>query len=168
MCTLETTFALKELVQNGNLGILRKAQKQKNAYNYYFTPNLSINLYNANVIVSNEKYIVLQFNKSNSLNLLGMLRNVSVLLYEAIKDCYVLEATNTYNLVSEQDETFTLRVHLPRSTNKYNITYEDDKLMPFKVPKKGATLGCATIELRNLWEKDNVSGFNLELKSVKL
>jgi hypothetical protein len=75
---------------------------------------------------------------------------------------------NIYSVVSEQENTFTIRCSLPNYKGYYNIVYELDEVLPFKLPRKGNIIETARVDIRNLWKNNGVLGFNLELKYMKM
>ncbi len=160
---------VKDMVANCELSIIRKPQKEAGNYNYYFTPNMTVKLYNAKVIVSDPKFLVLQFTKSSSLNLLIMLRSINASLTSYLRRCYVIDEDKMlYPCFSEQEDTFTIRCYLPHIRNKYFITTEFDGVeSKFVLPRPNNILSCVTVEYRNIWESTDKLGFNMEVKVIK-
>lgn len=166
-----TLILTSELLDNLDLKIMKKNQKDTNNTNYYFTSLIGLNLYNAKVIVSNTKFLVLQFDKIKNYNLLLLLRKTNNFLQNELKKRYSeLFNENIYSLVSEsdKDDTFSIRCYLPSYKGHYNIKYDLDGIQPFKLPKVNHIINIATVDIRNLWKSNDVLGFNLELKSVKI
>jgi predicted Rdx family selenoprotein len=51
--------------------------------------------------------------------------------------------------------------------NKFLITsFFNDVEEDFRPPNVGITYNTVILDIRNIWEKDNHSGFNLELKET--
>jgi hypothetical protein len=157
---------LQELIISKTLKIIKKSQKISNNSNYYFTPSIGIKLYKPKIMYSNLKSIVFEFDKYEFLNLLQLLRSINNKLQYKLKTDYSeLFDKDIYNIMSEQDEKFTIRCYLPNKNGKYFIK-SNDLSLGFKLPKSNSYLDEALIEIRNVWCNDSKYGFNLELKSI--
>lgn len=162
---------IKQLCNNNEISIIRKSQKNLGDYNYFVSPNLTINLYGAKVIIVTRDYIVLQFSKIEKITLLSMLRTIDNYIIKYLKECFFIQPTTTiYSLFSETDTHFTLRISLPHYKYKYSIKcYNDDNnQIPFTLPYVQSILSESFIDIRNLWSSNNRIGYNLQLKKIKL
>ena len=114
------------------------------------------------------KYVVFKFDKVKDLNLLLLFRNVNDFLHRKIKNHFGdFFSKNIYQMVSENEDNFTLRCSLPNYNSKYHIKYyEDNEQKIFKLPKINTKYACVTLEIRNVWETDKGVGFNIELKEI--
>lgn len=160
---------LKTIIENNYIKIIKKAQKTKNASNYYISPNLRIKLYNCKLMIANANYFVLIFDKKDNMSLLLMLRSIDNMLYNYIKSNYYISNNKIkYSIHSETDEIFTIRCTLPHYKNKYFITcdFEEEKNVKFTIPKTYKILKSIHIELRNLWETPEKIGYNTEVKYI--
>lgn len=171
MHVMLTCDTIRGLCSSGRLTIIQKSQKNSDNFNYYITPNLTLQLFGGKVIVSDPKYLVLQFDRVASISLLNLLRTTSSCLSDYLKSCVDVDTELIYPLFSEQESTFTIRIYLPHVKRKYFIeTYitDDDEVVPFRTPRIGAVLKEARVEIRNLWQNKGRIGFNLELKYLGL
>jgi hypothetical protein len=171
MSILLTSDVIRGLCSDGRLTVIEKKQKNGGDYNYYITPNLAFRLYRGKVIVSDTKYIVLQFDKYTNLNLLHLLRTTTSCISNYLKSCIDINTDLIYPLCSEQDNTFTIRMSLPHVRQKYFIeakSLEENEVIPFRKPFVGTILTEAQAEIRNLWQNKGRIGFNIELKHVGL
>lgn len=164
MTIILTSSILSEL----ELEIFRKRQKNIENSNFYFTPNIGIKLYNAEIMIVTPKYVVFKFDKVKDLNLLILFRNINNYLQNKIKTRFGdFINKNIYNMFSEQEDFFTLRCSLPGYNGRYHIKYtENNQVNYFKMPKVGTKYNCVLLEIRNVWENDKGVGFNLELKQI--
>jgi hypothetical protein len=173
MTIILTNDILNQLINNQELKVMTKRQPQTNNYNYYLSPNIGFCLYNPKIIVVNPKFLVLQFNKVDNINLLNLLRNASESIYKHVKKSnYIVETTKFYHIESEQENTFSIRCYLPHVRNKYFIKVElnncyGNEESKFWLPPKNSTYDSVILEIRNMWLNDEKVGFNLELKSIK-
>jgi len=166
--TLKDTQTLIDLVQSGELKVLKKRQKVAENVNYYFNPNLSIKLFDAKAMIVTQKHIVLEFDKVKHFGLLQFLRSINNILINFVKskDCDLFDKS-IYSLMSELENTFTIRCHLPNYKGKYFIESSmSGQKQIFKLPRLNCKIDIATIEIRNIWGQDNKYGFNIELKGV--
>jgi len=165
-----TADVLRQMISNGNVSIIKKNQKGVDSYNYYFTPNLGLELYNVVVIATNPKYLVFRFDKRTHLSLLMMLKSINEQLKDYLSRSYIIDTEHTfYDISSEQPETFTLRCSLPQTRGRYGINclFENQNVR-FNLPRNGAMYSKVTLEIRNVWETNKKLGYNLELKYVEI
>jgi hypothetical protein len=169
MVYLLTSESLNELLQSNQLNMLKK--NQKFGTNYYFTPNIGIRLYNAKVIFSDRKNITFQFDKWKNQSLYKMLQYINTILLQKYKKSSNKIPDVNYNLFYETEDHFNIRVYLPFSKSKYNIHVHDNdpekSSLEFKIPRNGIVYDVIVLEIRNVWEQDTRSGFNIELKSIE-
>jgi hypothetical protein len=168
MSIILTLDKLKSIIEEGTLKIAKKHQKE-GGVNYYFTPNIAIKLYKAKVTFKNPKFLVLQFSKDHNINLLHFLRGVNnTLLYELKRAHSEMFTKEVYSFFSETDTHFTIRCYLPNYKNKYFIQCEssDNSVTYFTLPRLEHVFDNVTLEIRNVWYKNEKGGFNLELKNV--
>lgn len=169
MTIIVNSELLTDLLKNNTITILKKRQKDSNDSNYYFTPNIGLNLWNAKIMFINSKFLVLEFNKIDHINLLTLLRYVDSSLQKLLKSKNSeLFNVDIYSIMSETEDKFTIRCYLPNYRGKYLIKYyvnDSDEL--FKLPKLNSIIDNCVIEIRNVWGKNNKYGFNIELKSIK-
>lgn len=166
MSIILTSDILNELITSKKLKIIKKTQKISENSNYYFTPSLGINLYKPKITFIKSNFIVLEFDKYEFYNLLKLLQNINDKLQNKLKNEYSeLFNQDIYNIISEQENTFTLRCHLPNKNGKYFIKCNESTI-GFKLPKVNSYLDSALVEIRNVWCYDSKYGFNIELKSI--
>lgn len=159
---------LTELVKTDTLKIVKKSQKTDGS-NYYFTPSLSLQLYNARVRFITSKFVVFEFDRIKHASLLGLLKSVNnSLLFELRRRYSELYNKDVYNMYSETDDKFTIRCFLPNSSGKYHIQVNSNQneRLTFHLPRVDACYDIATVEIRNVWVNGERRGFNLELKAV--
>ena len=167
MSIVLSTNTLQEIIGKGFLSVVRKSQKET-GFNYFLTPNVGIKLLYPKVIESNSNFIVLQFEKKTSLTLLMLLKNIHSQLIQYIETSYMLGASTKYEIFQEQQDTFSIRCYLPHFKTKYHIeTYLNEEKIQFNIPKKNVILESVYVDLRNVWEKNDKLGYNLEVKIVK-
>jgi hypothetical protein len=79
----------------------------------------------------------------------------------------MLSATTKYEVFQEQQDTFTIRCYMPHFKNKYHIeTYLRGEKIQFNIPRKNVVLESVYVDVRNIWEKNNKMGYNLEVKVI--
>lgn len=163
-----TVILSSSILSELELVVFRKRQKNIENSNFYFTPNIGMKLYSAEIMIITPKYVVFKFDKVKDLNLLSLFRNINNFLHSKIKYHFGdFFNKNIYPIVSENEDNFTLRCSLPNYNSKYHIKYyEDDEQKIFKLPKIGTKYACVTLEIRNVWETDKCVGFNIELKEI--
>ena len=163
-----TVILSSSILSELDLVVFRKRQKNIENSNFYFTPNIGMKLYSAEIMIITPKYVVFKFDKVKDLNLLMLFRNVNDFLHRKIKNHFGdFFSKNIYQMVSENEDNFTLRCSLPNYNSKYHIKYyEDNEQKIFKLPKINTKYACVTLEIRNVWETDKGVGFNIELKEI--
>jgi hypothetical protein len=165
MTLILTSEKVDEIIKDNILKILKKSQKNTKDWNYYFTPNIGISLYNPKVKYVDKKFIVFEFDRYKYSSLYHLIKHINISLQNELKTQYIeLNDKNIYNIFSEEKETFFIRCYLPNNNGKYFITVNDDKR--FYLPRIGCIYDNVVVEIRNLWGKDNKYGFNIELKNV--
>lgn len=168
MTIILNSETLLNLKNNKTVILNKKYQKNSSDYNFYINPNIGIKLYNAKVSYITNNFIVFEYNKKDSLNLFILLKNINEYLLDIYKKSDSHESKTLYNLFMDKTDTFTIRCHLPKSKFKYLIySYIDMDLINFNLPKQGLIYDEVFIDIRNLWIKNNIVGFNLELKETK-
>lgn len=170
MTIIINSEVLSELINSGNLKIVKKIQKNSENFNYYFNPSIGMNLWKAKIMIVNPKFIVLEFNKREHMNLLILLRDINTKLQKLVRTKNSeLFNINIYNIMSEiEDDKFTIRCHLPNFKGKYLIkSYINTNDETFKLPSINTIVDNCVIEIRNIWKIGEKVGFNIELKSVK-
>ena len=162
------TEITNNLISTDILGIIEKYQK-KGGKNYFFTPTISIKLFKPKVtwIDSTKKNVSFLFKKHENLNLYTMLRNVN----NSLTYFYKTKAYNPIDNISpffyEKGDYFYVKSYLPNINGKYLInSYLNNIEEIFKVPRIGIIYDVIILDIRNIWEKDNHAGFNLELKET--
>lgn len=153
-----------------NIKILKRNQKTQGNANYYFSPIISFELYNAKVIFINPKFLVFEFDKYKCSTLFNLLqKSYNVLQNELKKNYSELFDKNIYSFIAEQETTFTIRCHLPNKNGKYFITCKDinQNDLKFNLPRSNINYSMVIIEVRNLWSNNDKYGFNIELKHIK-
>jgi hypothetical protein len=169
MVLIRNKEELDNMINEGQLSVLCKPQKSS-GYNYYFVPNLALNVYNSKILISTPKYIVLEWDKFKCSSLLSMLRSFSQKLRNYVKRSYfVSDDLTVYDIHCEQELTFTIRCYLPQTRGKYHIeSWYDGQLDSFKLPKKNLSLSCVNLEIRNIWISNDKMGYNIEVKSITI
>lgn len=167
MTIILTKEKIEEITKENILQILKKSQKNTTNWNYYFTPNIGITLYNPKVKYVDKKCLVFEFERYKNASLYHLLKYINSTLQNELKKKYIeLNDKHIYDIFSEQDETFFIRCYLPNNNGKYFISVNDDKR--FYLPRIGCIYDNIIVEIRNLWGKDQKYGFNIELKKVNL
>ena len=186
-----TIIINSEILPDLKIKILKKTQKISCNHNYYFSPNMGMHLYNAKVTFINPKFIVFEFDKRTHLNLLLLMRKTNDRLQTELKKNFSeLFDKEIYDIVSEKDESFSIRCFLPNTLQtvnpsvrqgtlskipgigtreKYNIICKSNQNenLTFKLPRLECIFSEITIEIKNVWENGDKRGYNIELKSVK-
>lgn len=164
MTIILNSEVLDSLIRDDILKILKKNQKIAGNCNYYFTPNIGLNLYNAKVKFVDKKFIVFEFEKYKHLGLLGLLKRINEVLKTKVRtNNSELFEKAIFDLFNEDDNVFSLRCYLPNYNGKYSIETNFEK---FNIPRVGCCYDIATIEIRNIWKNNEKHGFNCELKRV--
>lgn len=169
---LLNTNIIHEMVNTNNLTTNIKFQRG-DGKNYFFVPTIGIQLYNAKVswIDQYKKNISFSFNKYENLSLLNMLKSIN----ESLIGVYNKQSDNPVPVAPffyEKDELFYIRVYLPNLNKKYHIECsfidsQNTESSSFSIPRLNCVYDSIIIDIRNIWENDMRSGFNLELKKVE-
>lgn len=165
------------ILDNVNIKIFKFTNKN-NFKNYFFSPNISIKLYNPkitwiennNISFSFQKYATIENNiivKNDNISLLDLLRNINTTLLKIFYD-YKENYGHTQNedlpcLFYEKDTHFYIKCNLPNKNGKYFIKTQDQD---FTKPKIGTEYTSVILDIRNIWEINDKVGFRLELKEI--
>lgn len=158
---------LNELINTNSLVLQEKFQKNSGK-NYYISPTIALKLNNCKVswIDAYKKNISFIFPKYENLSLLNFLKYVQ----KQLSYLYNQRSPNPQNLASiyyEKGDYFYVKVYLPKVGQTYNITRTFNNVPEqFSIPRVGNIYDSITIDIRNIWEKDNCAGINLELKET--
>jgi hypothetical protein len=164
---------INDLIRNDNLHFQTKFQRG-DGKNYFFTQTISLCLYNAKVtwIDSSKKNMSFCFNKYDNLKLFIMLRHINQKLIDLYNNKIYNPVSNISTFFYEKDDCFYIKCYLPNVKNKSNVYLIKDifnsREEPFRIPKIGLTYSSIILDIRNIWEKDNKAGFNLELKETMI
>jgi hypothetical protein len=165
MTIILTSDKIDALIKENILKVLKKPQKNTTNFNYYFTPNIGISLYNPKVKYIDKKFIVFEFERYKNSSLYHLLKHINTTLQNELKKQYIeLKDKYIYDLFSEQNEYFFIRCYLPNNNGKYFISVNEDKR--FYLPRIGCIYDNVIVEIRNIWGKGDKYGFNIELKKV--
>lgn len=167
------TNILQEMINTNSLTTNIKFQKG-NGKNYFFVPTIAIKLYNAKIswIDPYKKNISFSFNKYENLTLLNMLKSINkdlIYVYNKKSD----EPMPVSSFFFEKDEFFYVRVYLPNTNGKYHIESifidgsENQEKTQFNIPRLNCIYSSIIVDIKNIWENQTRSGFNLELKTVE-
>jgi len=163
--TILNSEFLDNMIETESLKILKKNQRVLGNCNYYFNPNIGVNLYKSKVKFLDKKFIVFEFEKYSCLSLLKLLRHTNITLKNLTKNKFSeLFDKEIYDLFNEDDEKFLIRCYLPNYNGKYLINVENDRR--FYLPRIGCVYNNIKVEFRNVWKSNDKYGFNIELKSV--
>jgi len=165
-----TITKLNDLIESGQLTMIRKAQRDSGSFNYYITPKLTFTLYNATVFIRTPQYIVFQFAKADYLSLLLSLRAIDARLKGYLFWKYGLDKDSftDHPIASEDPTHFTIRCHLPQYKGKYLIQEEwEGEAVRFIMPNVGKVYKSVYLEFKNIWENAGRLGYNFELKQIK-
>lgn len=162
--TILNSEFLDNMIETESLKILKKNQRVLGNCNYYFNPNIGVNLYKSKVKFLDKKFIVFEFEKYSCLSLLKLLRHTNVTLKNLTKNKFSeLFDKEIYDLFNEDDEKFLIRCYLPNYNGKYSIETDYGR---FNLPRVGCCYDMITVEFRNIWKNGEKYGFNIELKRV--
>lgn len=159
---------INDLISTNTINILEKYQR-KGGKNYFFTPTISLKLYNPKVtwVDSTKKNISFLFKKYDNLTLYTMLKNINQSLINFYKNKAYNPIENISSFFYEKGDYFYVKCYLPNMNGKFLITSVfNDVEEDFKPPHVGLTYNTVILDIRNIWEKDNHAGFNLELKET--
>lgn len=162
--TILNSEFLDNMIETESLKILKKNQRVLGNCNYYFNPNIGVNLYKSKVKFLDKKFIVFEFEKYSCLSLLKLLRHTNITLKNLTKNKFSeLFDKEIYDLFNEDDEKFLIRCYLPNYNGKYSIETDYGR---FNLPRVGCCYNMITVEFRNIWKNGEKYGFNIELKRV--
>jgi hypothetical protein len=162
--TILNSEFLDNMIETESLKILKKNQRVLGNCNYYFNPNIGVNLYKSKVKFLDKKFIVFEFEKYSCLSLLKLLRHTNITLKNLTKNKFSeLFDKEIYDLFNEDDEKFLIRCYLPNYNGKYSIETDYGR---FNLPRVGCCYDMITVEFRNIWKNGEKYGFNIELKRV--
>jgi hypothetical protein len=171
MTIILTSTSLNTLINTDGLKVLKKTQKNVNNANYYFNPNMGVQLYGGRVKFVDKKFLVLEFDKTQSHSLYVLLKHIDTVLQSTVKSKFSeLFDKPIYSLYSENDTSFCLRCFLPNNNGRYFVHVDEtggDK-SKFSLPRVGCIYDMCMVEIRNIWTSGDKRGFNLELKYVKI
>lgn len=162
-----TSEILQDLIQTNSL-ILSETFQKRGGKNYFFSPNIALKLFKPKItwIDSYKRNISFSFYKYDNLNLLTLLKHVQQRLSELYKE-KSYNPQNVSSIFYEKGDYFYVKAYLPNMNNKYTITsIFNTEVEDFKVPRVGITYDSIILDIRNIWEKDNCAGINLELKET--
>lgn len=158
-----------QVIEFMNITLNTKFMRNDNGKNYFFSPTISLKLFNAKVswIDTSKKNLSFSFNKYENLTLLNMLKNINTKLtdiYNNKSDEPVVISPFFY----EKDELFYIRVYLPSLKGNFHIeSIFNGEKENFNIPRLNCVYNNVIIDIRNIWESNVRSGFNLELKIVE-
>jgi hypothetical protein len=157
---------------------ISKFTNKNNFKNYFFSPNISIKLYNPkitwiennNISFSFQKYATIENNviiKNDNISFLELLRNINIKLLKVFYD-YKENYGHNHNkdlpsLFYEKDQYFYIKCNLPNKNGKYFIKTQNGE---FIKPKIGTEFTSVILDIRNIWEINGKVGFRLELKEI--
>jgi hypothetical protein len=168
MSLILTNENINTLISTKSLHVSRKQQKIRGNFNYFLSPQMCLRIFNCKVLISDPKYIVLEFDKITDSTLYFFLQKISKSLIDYTTSIFNLSEENIfYSLYSDVDSKFTIRCYLPQSQKKYTTKYYvDNEEMPFKCIKPRIFIDQVIIDVKNIWQNNNRIGFNLELAKV--
>ena len=178
---------LNQLSFSKDLCIFKYSNKN-NFKNYFFSPNISIKLYNAKVTWVDNNNVSFGFKKyatidkenntivhNDNISLLNLLRNINntlLKIYHDYKENYghdiLLNKDNSEilpNLFYEKETEFYIKCNLPNKNGKFFIKTQNDT-GSFSKPRVGTEYTSVTLDIRNIWEMNDKVGFRLELKET--
>lgn len=141
-----------------------KFQKDGVSINYFLSPQLCINIYKPRFLIVQDKYVVIEFKKDQHHSLLYMFKGINHYLKGLLPKTF-----SCHDFFSEQDETFTIRLSLPKTKYKYTISCENnyDQQVQFQLPVVNSVPSLIKILFKNIWQINNKGGFNIELNHIK-
>lgn len=176
-----SSTVLNDLVYNNQLVIMKK--QERSFCNYYFLPNLSLQLWSPKVtwIDSSKKNLSFAFNKIEHSGLLTLLKHINDSLFKYISFRHKLIHKTVSPLYYEKGEQFYIKCYLPNLKGKYFIKcitktsdytqdtqFNKEKIEDFTLPRLNCVYDKVEIDIRNLWETNQQSGYCLELKKVHI
>lgn len=174
MLLITSTDQLTELINLQQIKFVRRNQ-QGNGSNYYLSPSLMLNIYKPIVYIVTPTYIVFAFDKFHNLTLFHFMKSISYKLLNYLKSCFYIDnSKKLYDFFSQVEKIageplITIRCNLPVIKGKYYIRTIVDGVedTQFCLPRRNAKLESVLIEIKNIWEKDDKLGFNVELREIK-
>lgn len=157
---------LTELNKNNAITIFSK--NNKSCKNYFFVPNIGLQIYNAKVtwIDPYKKNMSFSINKHENPHLIKLLyyiNNSLISVYEKSSG-----KTNISWFFFEKGDYIYIRTYLPNLKGKYHInSIYNNEQCEFIIPRKDCVFMSITIYIKNIWEDINGAGFNIELKETK-
>jgi hypothetical protein len=159
---------INDLISTDTLQLIEKFQRGSGK-NYFFTPTIGIKLHNPKItwIDSFKKNISFSFNKYDNINLYIMLKHINTSLSYLYKQKAYNPTDNIASFFYEKGNYFYIKCYLPNTNNKYQIVsmFNDNEEI-FTIPKVNSFYNTVVLDIRNIWEKNNQAGFNLELKET--
>lgn len=139
--------------------------------NFFFTPRLFLKLYKPKIIKQDAFHMTFLYEKDKNHLLYTLFKKVEDALYKNIYNKFNLPSCKKYNILYETDTGFSLKLYLPKNNNTYCVKMfekEDNetKEIKFRFPRLNSILDSCDVEIKNIWLKNNILGFNLELKSI--
>ena len=170
----EERIILNSTILNETKITLSSKPQKNNFFNFYFSPNMAIKLYNPRVSWIDEcyphKHISFSFNKTLNMSLLNLLKHINTRLTNEYNTMSKVENNSLGSIYFEKDDTFYIKCYMPNFKARYSIKYMDKEDKPldeyFKIPRVGCIYDAIVLDIRNIWKGNNKSGFNLELKQV--
>jgi hypothetical protein len=162
------TEIINDLISTDTLKLIEKYQRGSGK-NHFFTPTISLKLYNPKVtwVDSNKKNLSFSFKKYDNLNLYTMLKNINNSLTYFYKNKAYNPVDNISSFFYEKGDYFYIKAYLPNMNGKYLVnSYFNTTEEAFKIPRVGIIYDTIILDIRNIWEKESHAGFNLELKET--
>lgn len=159
---------INDLISTNSLQLIEKYQR-RSGKNYFFTPTISLKLYNPKVtwIDSSKKNVSFLFHKYDNLTLYTMLKNINSSLVNFYKNKAYNPINNIAPFYYEKGDYFYIKCYLPNMNNKYLVSsLFNDIEEQFNIPRVGMIYNYVILDIRNIWEKETLAGFNLELKET--
>lgn len=162
------TEIINDIISTNTLQFIEKFQRGSGK-NYFFTPTISIKLYNPKItwIDPYKKNLSFSLSKSNNLNLYIMLKHINSSLTNMYKHKAYNPLSNISPFFYEKGDFFYIKCYLPNTNKKYQISsFFNNTEESFIIPQIGYIYNTVIIDIRNIWEKNDNAGFNLELKET--
>lgn len=160
---------MNDLLSTDTLKLIEKYQRGGSGKNYFFTPTIGLKLYNPKItwIDPYKKNLAFSFYKHENLNLYTMLKYINKSLTLIYKQKAYNPSDNISPFFYEKGDYFYIKCYLPNMNKKYQITsFFNDLEESFVIPTVGNSYNTVIVDIRNIWEKDNHAGFNLEVKET--
>jgi hypothetical protein len=166
MSIVLSSSTLTDIVNTTGIGVQRKTVR--GTTNYYFSPNMGLKLFKAQVYEATPKHIVFKYDIVNSSSLHSLLSYVNS-TFKASVEPQIQKGKPFYDLFNFNGKHIYIRCHLPSKYGQIFVSsFSDDNEIPFKLPRPGAIFEEVLFDIRNVWETKEKAGFNLELKSVRV